>query len=580
MVEGLRVAIAQIDSLVGDITGNVEKISKWVGNARAQGADLVCFPELAVTGYPPEDLLLKPDFIEKNLSAIRQVATETTGITAVVGFVDQEDDIFNAAAILHNGRHAGTYRKHYLPNYGVFDEDRYFRPGTEALVLEIRDVRVGISVCEDLWYAGGPARLEALHGNAEVLVNISSSPYHMGKLLFREAMFTTRATDNRVFLVYANLVGGQDELVFDGQSLVIDPQGNVISRGRAFQEELIACDLDVTPLLRARLTDPRRRKDKIFEPTQDQNLRFVTLADAGERQGRPPIATSISQPLPPEEEVLRALQLGTEAYVKKNGFREVVIGLSGGIDSALTAVIAAEALGPKSVVGVTMPSTFTARQSLEDARRLAENLGIRLLEIPVQEIQETYLQTLAKIFEGKASDVTEENLQARIRGNLLMALSNKFGWLVLATGNKSEVSVGYCTLYGDTAGGFSVLKDVPKTLVYRLAQHLNRKYKKEMIPESILKRPPTAELREGQLDTDSLPSYDVLDPILQAYVEEDLGLEEIVAMGFDGRTVDDVISKVDRNEYKRRQSPPGIKITAKAFGKERRLPITNRYTVT
>lgn len=578
-MSGLRIAIAQIDSIVGDIPGNAKKISEWIRKARDQGADLVCFPELAVTGYPPEDLLLKPDFIEENLAAVKQIALETSGCTALVGFVDQEDDIFNAAAILHDGESVATYRKHYLPNYGVFDEDRYFRPGTAALVLEIRGVRVGVNICEDLWYAGGPARLEALHGNAQVLVNISSSPYHLGKLLFREAMFSTRATDNSVFLVYANMVGGQDELVFDGQSLIIDPGGRILARGKAFEEELIPCDLDVAPLVRARLTDPRRRKDKIFETNHSQRLCFIPLKVGEAQTDRPAIATHVSETLAPEEEVLQALRLGIAAYVGKNGFREVVIGLSGGIDSALTAAIATLALGPESVVGVTMPSAFTAKQSIEDAKRLVHNLGIRLFEIPIQEIHEIYLKTLAGVFSGKAPDVTEENLQARIRGTLLMALSNKFGWLVLATGNKSEISVGYCTLYGDTAGGFAILKDVPKTLVYRLARHLNQRSKKEVIPERIIRRPPTAELREGQLDTDSLPNYNVLDPILQAYVEEDLVLEKIVEKGFDREMVQHIIQKVDRNEYKRRQSPPGIKITSRAFGKERRLPITNRYMI-
>lgn len=574
---GLRIAIAQIDTVVGDISGNIRKITEWIGRAEDQDADLICFPELTITGYPPEDLLLKPDFILKNVEAIEQLAPVSRRVAALVGFVDQEDDIFNAAAVLHDGRHVATYRKNYLPTYGVFDEDRYFCPGKEALVLNIRDVRAGVSICEDLWYPGGPARLEALHGNAEVLVNLSSSPYHVGKRLFKEEMFATRATDNRVFVVDVNRVGGQDELIFDGQSVILDPWGKVMVRGRAFREDLIVYDLDVAHLLRARLSDPRRRKDRSLESAQAQGLRTISLGSGLEPKEGPPIVPRAAEPLPLEEELLEALQLGTHAYVRKNGFEKVAIGLSGGIDSALTAVIATRALGADAVLGVSMPTVFTSQQSLEDARRLAQNLDIRLLEIPVQKIQEAYLDVLSQVFEGKEPDVTEENLQARIRGNLLMALSNKFGWLVLATGNKSETSMGYCTLYGDTAGGFAVLKDVPKTWVYRLASFLNRKEGREVIPESILQRPPTAELREGQKDTDSLPPYETLDPILKAYVEEERGVEEVVAMGFDRRTVMEVIRKVDRNEYKRRQSPPGIKITPRAFGKERRLPITNLY---
>ncbi len=576
---GLRIALAQIDTVVGDISGNAQKIVSWIQMARAEGADMICFPELALTGYPPEDLLLKPDFIQSNLEALGRIAAAVNGITALVGFVDREDDIYNAACVLHQGRRLATYRKHFLPTYGVFDEDRYFQPGREGLVLTLGGVRVGVSICEDLWYPIGPIRAEALHGNAEVLVNLSSSPYSIGKKTFKERMFATRATDNAVFVVDVNRVGGQDELVFDGQSLILNPEGEVLARGKAFQEQLLVCDLEVSPLLRARLADPRRRKDKLFDSGQTVAVRCVQLAERRDTTTRLPLVADFCQPLSLEEEVLGALRLGVRAYVRNNGFGEVVIGLSGGVDSALTAVIAAQALGPEAVIGVSMPSAITSAASRDDACQLARNLGIRFLEIPMAAIQETYLTTLAEAFRGKAPDVTEENLQSRIRGNLLMALSNKFNWLVLTTGNKSEVSVGYCTLYGDTAGGFAVLKDVPKTLVYRLAQHVNSARDRPIIPERILSRPPTAELRAGQLDTDSLPPYEILDPILQAYVEEEMGVEEITRMGFEKEIVRDVIRKVDRNEYKRRQSPPGIKITPRAFGKERRLPITNRYRV-
>jgi NAD+ synthase (glutamine-hydrolysing) len=578
-MKGLRIAIAQIETIVGDIQGNADKIISWVHRAREADADLVCFPELAVTGYPPEDLLLMPHFIQKNLEALERISRSCQGICALVGFVDREDDIFNAAALLCDGQQVATYRKQFLPTYGVFDEDRYFQPGGEALVANIRGVRVGVSICEDLWYPVGPARTEALHGSAEVLVNISSSPFHVGKLAFRERMLGTRASDNGVFLAYANAVGAQDELVFDGQSLILSPQGEVMARGKAFEEELIIGELQVTSLLRSRLADPRRRKEKIFEVGHALPLRTVALEQGADRARRPRGSATLADPLSLEEEILRALRLGTRCYVRNNGFREVVVGLSGGIDSALTAAIAAQALGPEAVVGVAMPSAFTSRRSMEDARSVARSLGIRVLEIPIQNVQNAYLAILAEAFCDRAPDVAEENLQARIRGNVLMALSNKFGWLVLTTGNKSETSTGYCTLYGDMAGGFGVIKDVPKTWVYRLARHINREAGRDVIPASVIERPPTAELREGQLDTDSLPPYEVLDPILQAYVEDEMGPDEIARMGSDRRTVVDVIRMVDRSEYKRRQSPPGIKITTRAFGKDRRLPITNKYRV-
>ncbi len=572
----LRIGLCQINTTVGDIEGNTKKILAYIAKGKKMGADLLVFPEMAVTGYPPEDLLLMPKFIDANLKAIKTIAKSTSSMTAVVGFVNKDGDIFNSAALLHNGKLLDAYSKIYLPNYGVFDEDRYFQVGKENFIFTLKSTPIGVSICEDLWHPGDPIRTQALYGGAELIVNISSSPYHTGKVAFREKMISTRASDNLAIVAYCNLVGGQDELVFDGGSLIFDQTGDLIARGKQFEEDLVMADLNTEAVFRMRLHDPRIRRERMSE--EERGLRKIELSNqTGSHRRRPLLSQRDSKPLDRLAEIYAALVLGTGDYIRKNGFQTVLIGLSGGIDSALTAAIAVDALGKKGVVGVTMPSQYSSRESLEDAKLLAKNLGLRFLTVPITEVFQSYLKTLSPSFKGLRPNVTEENIQARIRGNILMALSNKMGWLVLTTGNKSEMSVGYCTLYGDMAGGYAVLKDVPKTLVYELAKFRNKKEGRDIIPRQVFTKPPSAELRPNQKDEDSLPPYSVLDPILQAYVEEDKGVEEIAKMGFKESLVKDVINMVDRNEYKRRQSPPGVKITHRALGKDRRLPVTNKY---
>jgi NAD+ synthase (glutamine-hydrolysing) len=568
----VRIALAQANPTVGAIEANARLVIDWMERARGLGADIVAFPELTLTGYPPEDLLFKPAFIEANRRALADVARASRGLTAVVGFVDKRDDIFNAAAVLHDGAHAGTYHKQYLPNYGVFDENRYFQSGTESPVFALGETVIAANICEDIWYPTGPTTLQALAG-AELVITINASPFHAGKAQFRERMLATRAADDLVCVAFVNLVGGQDELVFDGQSFVFNEKGECVARGRPFEEDLLVTDLDLDEVFRARLHDSRRRKEKL---RAGGSVSRVVLPALPARE-RPALGPRESAPLEPVDEIYRALVLGTRDYVAKSGFRHVVIGLSGGIDSALVAAIACEGLGAANVTGVTMPSPFSSAGPRRDAARLARNLGIEFLRLPITSVFQANRRALAKPFKGLKEDVTEENLQARIRGNFLMALSNKFGWLVLTTGNKSEGAVGYSTLYGDMAGGFAVIKDVPKTLVYQLAEHANRRVGREVIPRSIFDRPPSAELRPDQTDQDSLPPYPVLDAILEAYVEGDQGKADIVARGFDDATVKRVIAMVDRNEYKRRQGPIGIKITPRAFGKDWRLPIINRF---
>ena len=572
----LRIGLCQINTTVGDIEGNTRKILDYIARGKRMKADLLAFPEMAITGYPPEDLLFMPKFIEADLKAVKRIAQATSSITVLVGFVDKDGDIFNAAALLHDGKIVDSYAKTFLPNYGVFDEDRYFQPGKENFIFILRSTPIGPSICEDLWYPGDPIRTQALSGGAELIVNISSSPYHAGKSAYREKMISTRASDNVAIVAYCNLVGGQDDLVFDGGSVIFDQTGNLIARGKQFEEDLILADLDMEAVFRMRLHDPRIRKERLA--SEEKTLKRIDLPNySRQARKRPPIPKKENRPLDRLSEIYAALVLGTGDYIRKNGFRTVLIGLSGGIDSALTAAIAVDALGKKGVVGVTMPSQYSSKGSIDDSELLARNLGIRLIKIPITEIFQAYLKTLSPSFKGLKPGVTEENIQARIRGNVLMALSNKFGWLVLTTGNKSEMSVGYCTLYGDMAGGFAVLKDVPKILVYELARHRNKEERKETIPRNTFMKPPSAELRPDQKDEDSLPPYPILDPILKAYVEEDKGLEEIAKMGFKEGLIKQIIQLVDRNEYKRRQSPPGVKITHRALGKDRRLPVTNKY---
>ena len=575
-MRNLRLAMAQINTTVGDLDGNTAKVLEYMGKAREQQADLVVFPELAIPGYPPEDLLFKPSFIRSNIDKMHEVVAGSRGITVVVGFVDSQGDIYNAAAVAHDGQLLGVYHKMYLPNYGVFDEDRYFNAGSECPVFVINGIHIGVNICEDIWYALGPAAVQREAG-AELIVNINGSPFHAGKLGFRERMVATRASDNEVYVSYTNLVGGQDELVFDGGSAVFDQSGEIVARGKQFEEALVVTDLDMDSVFRHRLRDPRPRKERAILSAvgASQVVRHSEHTPAGPKTA---LDGCIADPLDPVAEVYSALVLGTGDYVRKSGFNKVVIGLSGGIDSSLTAAIAADALGGENVLCVAMPSRYSSEGSILDAQALTGNLGIELLTVPIEEAFEAMLHMLSEPFSGTAPNVAEENLQTRIRGNLLMGLSNKFGWLVLTTGNKSEFATGYATLYGDMAGGFAVIKDVPKTLVYQLAVYRNEHGSpRNAIPRSVIEKPPSAELKPDQTDQDTLPPYDLLDGILKAYVEQDYSYADIVDMGFEPETVQQVIAMVDRNEYKRRQAPPGVKITPRAFGRDRRLPIVNRY---
>lgn len=572
-----RIALAQINTTVGDLDGNTAKIIGSMFRAHELGADLVAFPELAVTGYPPEDLLFKHQFIEDNKARIRQIVAASDAITSIVGFVDSDSDVHNAAAVAHGGRLAGVYHKMYLPNYGVFDEERYFRAGRECPVFVIKGTRVGINVCEDIWQAVGPTVVQRAAG-AEIIVNISASPFYSGKIRWRENMLATRAADNELYVAYVNLVGGQDELVFDGASIIFDPLGEVVARGSQFEEDLIVADLDLDAVFRARARDTRSRKESAALLNQ-VGTSHVSVVSEEPNVAKPPLPSRRPKRYDRTGEIYAALVTGTRDYVRKSGFSKVLISLSGGVDSSLVATIAVDALGPNSVYGISMPSRYSSEGSVLHARELAENLGIELntAQMEIEDVFSAALRTLEPHFKDSAPGLAEENLQSRIRGLLVMAMSNKYGWLVLTTGNKSELAVGYATIYGDMAGGYAVIKDVPKTLVYDLCRYRNARDGSPVIPESVLTKPPSAELRTGQTDQDSLPPYDVLDPILRAYVEEDRSFKDIVEAGFDEQTVRDVVTLVDRNEYKRRQAPPGIKITPRNFGRDRRMPIANRY---
>jgi NAD+ synthase (glutamine-hydrolysing) len=567
----MRVALAQINTTVGDIWGNVEKMADSLKRTVGYGADLVAYPELTIPGYPPEDLLMRPSFIEENMRALSEFAGRVPdNVVAAVGFVDLDADLYNACAVVSGGEVLHRYHKHYLPNYSVFDENRYFKEGSGAPLVDLDGALVGVSVCEDIWYPGGPAHEQAL-GGASVLLNISASPYHRRKGAFRERMLGVRASDYGCYVVFCNLVGGQDELVFDGHSVVFDPEGGLVARADQFKEDFLLVDLYPDQSLMQRLHDPRPRKEN---PERAPEIVKVPGHEPAETE---PVESRIEPSLSEEGEVLEGLVLGLRDYFRKNGFSRAVLGLSGGIDSSLAAAVAVEALGPQNVTGVLMPSRYTSEVSNTDAAALAKNLQIDTQTIPIGPAFDAYGKMLEGAFKGLPEDVTEENLQSRIRGNILMALSNKFGWIVLSTGNKSEMSVGYSTLYGDSAGGFAVIKDVPKNLVYRVARHFNERKDREIIPGSVLTKEPTAELREDQRDTDSLPPYELLDPILEAYIEEDMGVAQIVASGFDEDDVRRIVQLVDRAEYKRRQAPTGIKVTGRAFGRDRRMPITNRY---
>ncbi|HWI72960.1 MAG TPA: NAD+ synthase [Baekduia sp.] len=571
----MRLALHQLNATVGDLAGNEARIRDGIVEAKAAGAQLVAFPELGVTGYPPEDLLLKEHFLRDARAAVDRLAEEAEGIVALVGFPERDDDVYNAMAVLADGAVQGIYRKMRLPNYGVFDEVRYFQAGAEPAVIEVDGVTVGLTICEDDWVPDGPTVDAALAG-AEIIVNLSASPYQAGKPAERETMLKQRARDNLVAFAFCALVGGQDELVFDGASAVYDHEGEVVGRAPQFAETQLVVDVDVHAARAARLRDTRPRLARRAGTRPVAHLGRFATGPAG-RAARPAPAGDVTPLLDADAEVYAALVLGTRDYVAKNGFDHVVLGLSGGIDSTLVAAIAVDALGPDRVTAVIMPSPYSSGETQGDARQLAENLGIDWRELPIRAPMEVYDAVLAEVFDGRDPDIAEENLQARIRGNLLMALSNKFGWLVLTTGNKSEMSVGYTTLYGDSAGGFAVIKDCPKLLVYRLVDVRARRDPQSPIPASIVARAPSAELRPGQKDADALPPYEILDAILLGYVEEDLGREQLIARGLPPADVDLVIRHVDLAEYKRRQQPPGIKVTSKAFGRDRRVPITNRY---
>ena len=565
----IRLALCQLDAVVGDLSGNVQRVLDALAQAELAQADLALFPELMLTGYPPEDLLLKPSFVEGSAKALAEVSKKTRRCAAVVGFVEHQRELYNSAAVLAEGKVFGIWRKELLPNYGVFDERRWFSPGTgDTPIFSIAGVHVGVTICEDAWSPSGPVgRLAA--GGADLIVSINASPFRKGVLDERERMLSTRAADASCALAYVNLVGGQDELVFDGASMVFDDHGELIASAEQFLEGVFIFDIDLGDSFRHRILDPRGHRPAALLPVLE-----VTPPRQAVLDRRPPVVQA--RPAP-QAQVYNALVIATRDYVEKNGFSEVAIGLSGGIDSALVAAIACDALGASRVHGVAMPSRFSSAGSVDDATALAESLGIDFRTIPIEEAHRAYLELLAPSFGTRVPDLAEENIQSRVRGTLLMGLSNKLGWLILTTGNKSEIAVGYATLYGDMAGGFAVIRDVPKTLVYELVEYRNALEGRPLVPKAIIVKPPSAELRPDQRDDQSLPPYEVLDPILEGYVEHDLSLQDLVARGFELEVVRKVIDLVDHAEYKRRQAPPGARVTTRAFGKDRRMPITNRY---
>ncbi|MGC8942152.1 MAG: NAD+ synthase [Sulfurihydrogenibium sp.] len=568
----IRVALGQINTVLGDFDYNLNKILDYTKEAEKLEADIIVFPELALTGYPPEDLVLKQSFIEKNTEYIKRLSQNVGNIVVIVGFIDKQEDIYNAAAIIHKGEIKGIYHKQYLPNYGVFDEKRYFQEGKKLTILQIENYKFGISICEDIWYPENPINTYSIEG-CEIIFNLNASPYSEGKPRKREELLKVRSRDNLVSIVYVNLVGGQDELVFDGNSLILNPDGEILAKGKPFEEDLIVADIDLEEIFRRQLKD-NRLKNLRSNYKRQENVEIINL-DYNLKDKKTHIQRKLYPEISDVESNYKALVLGLRDYINKNGFKKVVLGLSGGIDSSLVATIAVDALGSENVKGVLMPSPYTSKESIEDALELSKNLNIQTFTIPITNLFEAYLKEFSEIFKDLKPDTTEENLQARIRGNILMALSNKFGWIVLSTGNKSEMSVGYSTLYGDMVGGFAVLKDVLKTKVYELCRYRNSISK--VIPDRVLTKPPSAELRPNQTDEAELAPYPILDQIIKLYVEEDYPVEDIIKLGFDEKLVKKIVKLIDTNEYKRRQSPIGIKITERAFGKDRRMPITSRF---
>ncbi len=564
--KSIRICLAQINCKVGDYRGNLKKIRDFLKASQKYQSDIVLFPELTLTGYPPEDLLLKEDFIAENLKTLKQLAPSTKNLISVIGYPEySKGKLFNSAGIFANGKLRSSYRKTCLPNYGVFDEKRYFKEGDSLLRFEFNGIVCGVTICEDIWDHDGPGKYLASQGGVDILLNLSSSPFYSDKRKIREKLIQKRAKQYKTTIAYTNLVGGQDELIFDGGSLVVDEKGKTIVRGKSFEEDLVFFDFEInTP----------KQSQKLPPAKNIKNLR-ISLPQKPKKQPLP--LTKEITALDETAEIYNALTLGTQDYFKKNGFKKAVLGLSGGIDSALTAAIAVDALGSENVIGILMPSPYSSKGSVKDSLSLAQNLDIKTHTIEIAPAMKAFQEMLKPFFKKTSSGIAEENLQARIRGNIVMAFSNKFGWLALTTGNKSETSVGYCTLYGDMAGGFALIKDVSKTWVYKLADYYNKQKKHNTIPKAIIKKAPSAELRPNQKDTDSLPDYDLLDAMLLNYVEKDCGLKDLIALGFPKKEAQRVIKLVNLSEYKRRQGPPGIKITSKSFGKDRRLPITNGF---